>query len=163
MSDEQDGVRITITVEVIENGEPLPAKIEQWVLDPTIVGDALQGLNQRAQLALPRIAAMSVHALRPQLPLRVCEVCRYYAVIEAVDEKGKHHPACEHAPPNPRNAGPRYRSPAVYEGNADWEPRIRVCAVCKDFAIMSPGADKGEHHPACTHHGRAGDSDPDPV
>ena len=119
MSDEpENGVRITITVEVIEDGKTLPQKIEQWALDPTIVGNCLKGLQARASEALPRACAELAHQLRPQLPLRVCDQCRHFAVMSDEDERGEHHPACEHAPPNPRNAGPRYRSPAVYEGNA---------------------------------------------
>lgn len=50
--------------------------------------------------------------------LRACDHCRDFPIICAGDDKGEHHPSCKHAPLNPRNAGPRYRSPAVYEGNA---------------------------------------------
>ncbi len=62
-------------------------------------------------------------ATPPKSQIRTCSQCRHFAVTSDGDDHGEHHPACEHAPANPRNAGPRYRSPAMYEGNAgDSEP-----------------------------------------
>lgn len=57
-------------------------------------------------------------ATLPEYPIRTCSQCRYFPDAPESDGQGEHHPACEHAPANPRNAGPRYRSPASYEGNA---------------------------------------------
>lgn len=117
MTDEvQNGVRITITVEVVEDGKTLPQKIEQWVLDPTMVGGCLDGLQDRASEALPRACIELMHQLRPQLTLRVCKVCEEYAVTCDEDGQGEHHPACKHAPANPRNAG--WRVPAA-DSDAD--------------------------------------------
>lgn len=67
MSDEKDGVRITITVEVIENGQALPNKVVQSVLDPH---NPFTGLGARATYVLPRAIASLCRELRPQLQLR---------------------------------------------------------------------------------------------
>lgn len=41
--------------------------------------------------------SVSVDSVRPQLPVRVCTVCRDYAVAGPADQQGEHHPACEQA------------------------------------------------------------------
>lgn len=118
MTDEvQNGVKITITVEVVRDGKALPGKIEHWILDPLMDRATTEGLQGQTLEVVPMALSEIMYKLRVRLPMRTCDVCHQYATTCDEDEQGEHHPACKHAPPNPKNAGPRYRSPAVYEGS----------------------------------------------